>query len=404
MKKNSTASNGDSKLTKTVLRDLRQRAEKGRLSIGLDLGDRMTHYCVLDEKGELCIQGKLATTKTGLNPLLEQLPETRVVLEVGTHSPWASRHVSGMGHEVIVANPRRVSMISGSKRKNDRLDAEKLARLGRVDPKLLAPIHHRDEDVQRDLMEIRMRHVLVESRTKLVNSARGQMKSMGYRLRSCDCDQVGVELAAELPEEVRKPVEVLLETVAHLTKQIKLAEERIHAVAQRYPEIELLTVIYGVGELTALAYVLTVEDKTRFSKSREVGPYLGMVPGQAQSGEKDSQQRITKEGDRMVRWLLVQCAHCILKEGAPDSDLRRWGLAKLEEHQQQAQKSGKKGTKGTKGKGKKRVLVAVARRLAVVMHVLWANGEEYDPLYGAKQQEAQAAKAAAKKAAKNRAA
>jgi transposase len=401
MKKNSTASNGDSKLTKTVLRELRQRAEKGRLTIGLDLGDRMTHYCVLDEKGELCIQGKLATTKTGLNPLLEQLPETRVVLEVGTHSPWASRHVAGMGHEVIVANPRRVSMISGSKRKNDRLDAEKLARLGRVDPRLLAPIHHRDEDVQRDLMEIRMRHVLVESRTKLVNSARGQMKSMGYRLRSCDCDQVGVELAADLPEEVRRPVEVLLETVAHLTKQIKLAEERIHAVAQRYPEIELLTVIYGVGELTALAYVLTVEDKTRFSKSREVGPYLGMVPGQAQSGEKDPQQRITKEGDRMVRWLLVQCAHCILKEGAPDSDLRRWGLAKLEEHQQQAQKSGKK---GTKGKGKKRVLVAVARRLAVVMHVLWANGEEYDPLYGAKQQEAQAAKAAAKKAAKNRAA
>jgi transposase len=401
MKKNSTASNGDSKLTKTVLRELRQRAEKGRLTIGLDLGDRMTHYCVLDEKGELCIQGKLATTKTGLNPLFEQLPETRVVLEVGTHSPWASRHVAGMGHEVIVANPRRVSMISGSKRKNDRLDAEKLARLGRVDPKLLAPIQHRDEDVQRDLMEIRMRHVLVESRTKLVNSARGQMKSMGYRLRSCDCDQVGVELAAELPEEVRKPVEVLLETVAHLTKQIKLAEERIHAVAQRYPEIELLTVIYGVGELTALAYVLTIEDAERFGKSREVGPYLGMVPGQAQSGEKDPQQRITKEGDRMVRWLLVQCAHCILKEGAPDSDLRRWGLAKLEEHQQeQAQKSGKK---GTKGKGKKRVLVAVARRLAVVMHVLWANGEEYDPLYGAKQQEAQAAKAA-KKAAKNRAA
>jgi transposase len=402
MKKNTTANDSDCKLTKTVLRELRQRAEQERLTIGLDLGDRNTHYCVLDEKGEVLIQGKLATTKTGLNPLFEPLPPTRVVLEVGTHSPWASRQVAGMGHEVIVANPRRLALISQSRRKNDKLDAEKLARLGRMDPKLLAPIQHRDEDVQRDLMEIRIRHVLVESRTKLVNSARGQVKSLGYRLGSCDCDQVGVELAAELPEPVREAVEPLLETVAYLTQKIKAAEERIHGVAQRYPEIELMTVIYGVGELTALAFVLTIEDAERFGKSREVGPYLGMVPGQSQSGDKDPQQRITKEGDRMVRWLLVQSAHCILKHGAPDSDLRRWGLAKLEEHkQEQEQKSGKK---VTKAKGKKRVVVAVARRLGVLMHVLWANGEVYDPLYGAKQQAAQAAKAAAKKAARNRAA
>lgn len=401
MKKNTTTNVSDCKLTKTVLRELRQRAEQGRLTIGLDLGDRNTHYCVLDEKGEALIQSKLVTTKTGLNSLLEQLPPTRVVLEVGTHSPWASRHVAGMGHEVIVANPRKVALINQSRRKNDKLDAEKLARLGRVDPKLLAPIQHREEDVQRDLMEIRIRQVLVESRTKMVNSARGQIKSLGYRLGSCDCDQVGVELAAELPEAERKAVEPLLEAVADLTQRIKAAEERIHRVAQRYPEIELLTVIYGVGELTALAYVLTIEDAERFGKSREVGPYLGMVPGQSQSGDKDPQQRITKQGDRMMRWLLVQSAHCILKHGAPDSDLRRWGLAKLEEHKQEQERQS--GKKVTKAKGKKRVVVAVARRLGVLMHVLWANGEVYDPLYGAKQQAAQAAKAA-KKAAGKRAA
>jgi hypothetical protein len=116
-----------------------------------------------------------------------------------------------------------------------------------------------------------------------------------------------------------------------------------------------------------------------------VGPYLGLVPGQSQSGERDPHQRITKEGDRMVRWMLVQCAHTMLRHGAPDSDLRRWGLAKVEEEKQKSGKAGKKST------GKKKVLVGIARRLGVLMHHLLATGEVYDPLYGAKKQAAQAA-------------
>ena len=146
-----------------------------------------------------------------------------------------------------------------------------------------------------------------------------------------------------------------------------------------------MTAISSVGELTALTFLLTLDDVSRFAKSRDVGAYLGLVPGERQSGGSDPQQRITKEGDRMVRWLLVQCAHTMLRRGAPDSDLRRWGLAKLEQEQQKAGKGNKKSPK------KKRILVAVARKLAVLMHHLYATGEVYDPLYGAKQEAAQAA-------------
>jgi transposase len=363
------------------------------VTIGLDLGDRTSHYCVVDAAGEVIKRDKLATTKADLKRSFDVGVRVRIVIEAGTHSPWISRFLMKLGHEVIVANPRKVGLITGSRRKNDRIDAEKLARLGRVDTKLLSPIVHRGEQAQEDLAQIRARHELVKVRTALINSARGLVKSFGCRLAQRDADQMGVAEAAELPEGLKSSIGAMLETVAHLTAQIKAADQRIHKIAERYREIELVTVIYSVGELTALTFLLTIDNLARFEKSREVGAYLGLVPGQMQSGGSDPEQGITKEGDRMMRWMLVQCAHTLLRHGAPDSDLRRWGLGKLEQEQ------GKPGKAGQKTPGKKKVLVAVARRLGVLMHHLLATGEVYDPLYGAKQQAAQG-KAKAKKAAR----
>jgi Transposase and inactivated derivatives len=319
------------------------------------------------------------------------MPASRVALEVGGHSAWVSRDLAAMGHQIIVANARNVAWITQSRRKNDRLDAEKLARLARMDPKMLSPIRHRGEQAQKDLAIIRSRAVLIEARTRIINSVRGQAKSMGERLGSCDADQVSAKLAEKLSADIQSVVEPLLTAAARLTEQIKALDATIHAVALRYPEIELLRPIYGVGELTALTFVLVIEESQRFGKSREVGPYLGLVPGQDQSGGSDPGKRITKEGDKLLRWMLVQGAHCILKRGAPDSDLRRWGLAKAEE--------GNKLQAGKNPKGKKRAVVAVARRLAVLLHKLWSTGQVYDPLYGAKAAEQTARRAAGKTAA-----
>lgn len=376
MKKNITPEAKEGRPTKKVKREVKKLALQEKLTIGVDIGDKQSHYCVRDGKGEIVERGKLDTTRTGLNALFEGLAPVRVAIEAGTHSPWISRHLSSQGHEVVVANPRKLELISKNSRKNDREDAAVLAHLAQCDPKLLFPVRHRTEETQVYLTHLRSRANLVEARTALINEVRGQVKGLGYRLEDCDSDNLGLEQAKNLPEGMRQAVEATLEAIEYLTEKIKQAEGNIGEIAKQYPEIKLLTAIYGVGELTALAFVLTLEDAGRFEKSREVGAYLGLVPGQKQSGASDPQQRITKEGDRMVRWMLVQCAHCIMRKTAPDSDLKRWGEKKLTEH------LGKTGKKSSK----KKVLVAVARKLGVLMHKLWANGEVYDPLYNAKQQ------------------
>jgi len=295
-----------------------------------------------------------------------EIRRCRIAFEVGTHSPWLSRLLSGLGLEVIVANARQVQLISASTRKNDRMDAHMLGRLARVDPQLLRPIRHRSEQAQADLMTIRMRAALVEARTGLVNAARGFSKALGERLPSCDTDAMGVEKLAALPAGLRARLQPLMEEIEGLTNQIKKLEGHIERIARiEYPETELLRQVSGVGTLIALTFVLTVEDRERFQKSRDVGCYVGLRPKQSESGQSQPQLRITKEGDRYLHTLLVQGAHLILNRRGPDTDLKRWGL--------------KLAARGGKN-GKKRAIVAVARKLAVLLHRLWICGEVYEPL------------------------
>jgi transposase len=287
-------------------------------------------------------------------------------MEVGTHSPWLSRLLTRLGFEVIVANARQVQLISASSRKNDRMDARLLARLARLDPQLLRPIRHRGEQAQSDLMAIRVRASLVEARTGLVNAARGFAKAAGERLPSCDADSLGVEKMEALPSALQERLRPLLEQVESLTEQIHKLDRTIEQIARmQYPETELLRQVSGVGVLIALTFVLTVEDRDRFQKSRDVGCYVGLRPKQSESGQSQPQLRISKEGDRYLRTLLVQGAHCVLSRRGPDTDLKRWGL-KLAGH-------------GGKN-AKKRAIVAVARKLAILLHRLWVTGEVYEPL------------------------
>src|ERR1700732_4467756 len=161
------------------------RPNLDRLTVGVDLGDRWSNYCILGLEGETLVEGQLRTTQEDIAEFFQALNAARVVFEVGTHSPWVQEVIGGCGHEVLVANPRMMDGSKRRKRKNDRIDANKLGRLGRVDPKSLHPMRHRSKEVRQDLVVLRARDALVAARTELINATRGLVKSMGRRLPKC---------------------------------------------------------------------------------------------------------------------------------------------------------------------------------------------------------------------------
>src|SRR5467141_3324678 len=337
-----------------------------KLTIGVDLGDRWSFYCVLDEAGKIILEQKVSTTPEAMKETFERIPRSLMALETGTHSPWVSRLLKELGHEVLVAHAQKVELISKSKRKDDRHDARTLAWLARIDPELLGPVRHRSAKAQIHLTVIRARAELVRARTGLVNSARGLVKSYGQRLPKCGTQQVSRELATELSAELREVLEPLLKEIESLNERIKEYDVRMEKIAREgYPQVELLKQVKGVGTQIALTYVLTIDDPHRFPKSRDAGCFLGLRPGRRDSGQSQPQMHISKEGDRYLRTMLVQGAHYILGPFGEDSDLRRWGL-------RLAARGGKN--------AKKRAVVAVARKLAVLLHRLWVSGEVYEPL------------------------
>ncbi len=340
-------------------------------TVGLDLSDTYGSVCIVDEEGSILEEGRVRTTTPALSRRFGAMAPCRVVLEVGTHSPWVSRLLADCGHEVIVANPRRLRLIAESDRKHDRADAEQLARLGRLDPDLLSPVRHRGKQAQEDLAVIRSRNSLVATRTALINHVRGSVKATGGRLPACSAPSFHRKAAAAIPEELRTALSPHVDVIAHLTHEIAAADRVIEElIAGRYPEARALQQVPGVGPLTALTFVLTLEDPTRCRKSRLVGAYLGLCPRQRDSGTRKPQLRISKVGDRYLRRLLVGCAHYILGPFGPDTDLRRWGLR----------------YGAGNGNAKKRAVVGVARKLAVLLHRLWLTGEVYIPVRTAMQE------------------
>jgi len=339
---------------------------KGQLTIGLDLGDRSSSYCVLDEAGKILLEQKLPTTQETMKQIFGRMARCRIAMETGTHSPWVSRLLTALGHEVIVAHAQNVRLIVKSRRKDDRIDARTLARLARIDPELLSPVRHRSAQAQLHLTEIRARAGLVSARTALINAARGLVKSYGERLRKCGSFQVSREIGSGLSTELREALQPLLREVESLNERIQEYDRRIEKMAkERYPEVALLKQVKGVGDVIATTYVLRIEDPHRFRKSRDAGCFVGLQPGRRNSGESEPQMHISKQGDEYLRTLLVQGAHYILGPFGEDSDLRRWG-------QKLAERGGKN--------AKKRAVVAVARKLAVLLHRLWVSGEVYEPL------------------------
>lgn len=331
-------------------------------TIGIDLGDKISRYCVVDHNGTVVEEGSFRNQASSIERHFAGSP-CRVALEAGAQSAWISRELKRLGHQVIVAHARELKWITQSDTKNDPVDARKLALLARADLKLLRPVEHRTAEQQAELGVLRARDAMVRARTLLINTARGIAKGFGVRLPKSITATFGARARAAAPQ-LTAALGGLLEQIDALSRQVAEADQSIARMAEAHPEVARLAKIPGVGALTGLAFVLTLGRAERFAHSRDAAAYLGLRPRQRQSGARDPQLGITKSGDAYVRRLLVQCAHYIVGPFGPDSALRRWGLAK------------------GLGGGKRvalRAIIGVARKLAVLLHRLWSTGQDYKP-------------------------
>jgi transposase len=332
-------------------------------TIGCDLGDKETTICALSSEGKVTHRTEVKTDRDSLMRWFRNRPKAHVVMEVGTHSPWISGLVQAAGHRVTVINPHEFKLISDSRRKCDQEDAELLARAARADLGLIRPVAHRSETTRAELTVLRTRDLLVRERSKLVSHVRGTLKSFGVKVGTCAAEAFHERVAPFVPEALKLALDPVLNHLAQLGQTLKTLDAGVESIAKNHEkEMKLLTSVPRVGTVTALTFCLVVEDPRRFKKSRDIGAYVGLAPGRRQSGDSDVQLGISKAGDGLLRRLLVQCAHQMMFKNAPDSALKQWGVAKA--------KSGGKN-------GKKRMAVALARKLAVVLHRLWVAGEEY---------------------------
>lgn len=339
-------------------------------TIGMDLGDKMNVLCLLDEAGEVLDKCEIVNHASQIKKFFGRIPEpslVRVAMECGTHSRWISHLLDARGFEVLVGNARKLRAIWQSDHKDDWRDAEMLARIGRFDPRLLSPIRHRSMEAHADLAVIRARDALLRARTALINCARGLVKSTGSRLPNCSAESFSAKTVEHVPIELVPAINPLLQQIASLNAQIRRYDRCIEQLCEhRYTETGSVRQITGVGPLTALAFILTIEEPNRFEKNRCIGPFLGLTPKREQSGKTDKQLPISKAGDAYLRRLLSQSAHYILGPFGPDCDLRRYGQRLIA-----------RGGKAPKA----RAITAVSRKLAVLMLRLWRTEEIYDPFH-----------------------
>jgi transposase len=329
--------------------------------LGIDVHQKYSEICWLAEEGEVKQRRRLPTTEASLRRFFGRIEPVRVVLESSCVTPWVSRLLGEMGHEVVVLNPRRVRLIAESTLKSDTVDAEILARLSRFDLTLLRPVYQRSEAAQELRTRLRVRGSLVKARTALINAVRGSLRSQGYRMGSCPTRSfVARWFDLRLAPGVREVLEPLVETIAELTDRIDVLERELKA-ASRSDELMLrLQDVPGVGPLVSLAYVGWMDRAERFERSRDVGACLGLRPRVRDSGGKLRRGAITREGDCEMRRLLVQAAHAALNS-KKDFQLRRWAEALVERV------------------GKSKAVVALARKIAVLLHRLWVSGQRYRP-------------------------
>jgi transposase len=328
---------------------------------GIDVHSKYSEVCGLSVDGEVTVRRRIPTTTTGLRRFFGKREPAQVTLESGPVTPWVYRLLCELGHEVTVVNPRRVRLIAESTLKTDGIDAEVLARLSRLDLGLLRPVYQRTPQAQELRTRLRVRTSLVKTRTALINAVRGTLRAQGYRVPSCTAGRFAVRCSTmSLPASLARALEPLVTTIGELTERIEAVQAELVSEASSNPLVVRLESVPGVGPLVGLAFVGWMDTPDRFARSRDVGASLGLRPSLRSSGGQERRGRITREGDIEMRRLLVQAAHATLR-CRQDSALKRWGERLVERL----------------GKGK--AVVALARKIAVLLHRLWVTGERFRP-------------------------
>lgn len=343
-------------------------------TIGIDLGDRSHRICVNDRLGMITEERSIDNNRLNITGLARKHPDARFVMEVGTHSPWISALLRELGCEVIVGNARKLKAISEHERKCDELDARTLAKIGRMDVDLLYPVNHVSLDALKDRLIISSRENLVNDRKRSIQSVRGSVKALGLRIEPSSAESFPKRARIDLADdpEVLSSLEPTLKCIETMNQSIAELDEKLKQLsAEKYPATEILRQVDGVGPITAIAFVLAIEDPSRIDGTRNIGAYFGLTPGRDQSGDSDPQKGITKTGNNYIRKLLTQCAQHIMGVYGPESDLRNYGMRR-------AAKGG--GTKKAAKGAKKKAITAVARKLAVLLLSLWKSGATYEPL------------------------
>lgn len=344
--------------------------------IGIDIGDKVNSICILNNKGEILLEKNIQNNKAAMKEYFDSIEKASIVIEAGSHSPWIEKLLVAIGHDVFVCNPRELAAVTQNINKSDKRDPKVLAGMLLTGKHLLKQVHHASEDAMRDFLLIKSRRALVKCRTILINNSRGVVKTFGERISpGLSADAFHKYAGDSLKEETLVKIEDLIEVIGKTTEHILNYEKNIEAlIKSKYPAAQLLQSINGVGPLTALAYVLTIDDPKRFEKSRTVGVFLGLVPRRDQSGDIDKQLPITKAGSKLLRSLLINCANFILSEKGEDNQIKRFGL--------------KIRGDGTSKSRTNKAKVAVARKLSVVMHQMWISNKPFAAILGKKVEKA----------------
>jgi transposase len=330
---------------------------------GLDLGKKSSHFCVMNEKKEILLEGKVSNRADKLFEVFGHLEPMRIVIEASSKAFWIADVLQQIGHSPVVTDPGRTKAIGAAKIKHDKLDARVLAMLCVAD--LLVEVDRPTETQRLARMPVVARDGLVRCRTILINQVRSMLDSEGIIVKQCGTDVFVdrvVDRWDELPTEMGEAIESVLNAIHALTEEIKACDKKLKETIAEDEEAKLLMTAPGVGPIVAACFLMAIRDPARFDSGRQAGAYLGLVPSLYQSGNTHRRGRITKHGNKQARWALSVAANVLLGPNIKQrSALREWGLSLV------------------KRIGRKKAVIAVSRKLASVLWSMLRNKTAFEP-------------------------